>query len=104
MSEGAVWMMEVLQAVLIGVIGFRLQRRFKNRDAEVAAHEAARVRRDMLALKLTMATADLAYANAKAIQRGKPNGEIEAGIKAYEEAQARYVEFLSEQASEHLIH
>lgn len=98
------WGIEILQAVLIGALGFFLQRRIKGKDDQAAAHEAARTKRDLLSMELSMATADLAYANAMAIKRGSPNGEIEAGVAAYEKAQKKYLAFLSEQASEHINH
>ena len=37
-----------------------------------------------------------------AIKRGKPNGEVEEAIEAYEEAKTAYYRFLNEQAKEHL--
>ena len=49
-----------------------------------------------------MATAKLAYANAMAIKRGKPNGEIEDGITAYEAARKAYLAFLNKTATESL--
>ena len=52
-----------------------------------------------LNLDLTFASAKLAYASAMALKRGKPNGEVEDGIDAYNKAMERYRNFEREQMS-----
>ena len=55
-----------------------------------------------LNLDLTFATAQLSYANAMALKRGHPNGEVEQGISAYEAALAAYRKFEREQVVDSL--
>ena len=73
---------------------------FRMTKAEKRA--AARQKESLLALELNMSTAKLAYATAVALRRGHANGEVEEGIRAYNEAKKKYVDFLNAQASEHL--
>lgn len=40
-------------------------------------------------IEVNSATMELAYATAIALKRGKPNGEVESAIKAYNEAKKR---------------
>ena len=74
----------------------------KRRDEETDRRAAARQRESLLSLEMGMSTAKLAYATAVALRRGHANGEVEEGIRAYNEAKKKYVDFLNEQASEHL--
>ena len=92
----------LLVSVLMLIINSRQKRRENERDRRQEKLVAARNRESVLHLNLQMATAKLAYANAMAIKRGKPNGEIEEGIAAYETAKKEYVNFLNQQATESL--
>ena len=74
----------------------------KRRDEEAEKRAAARQKESLLALELNMSTAKLAYATAVALRRGHANGEVEEGIRAYNEAKKKYVDFLNAQANEHL--
>lgn len=89
-------------SILTGIIAYYLQRAQKRRDMKTDEHAAARKKEFLLALDLNMANAKLSYACAMAIKRGEPNGEVEEGVEAYEEAKAAYYHFLNEQAQEHL--
>ena len=92
----------LLVSVLMLIINSRQKRRENERDRRQEKLVAARNRESVLHLNLQMATAKLAYANAMAIKRGKPNGEIEEGIAAYETAKKEYINFLNQQATESL--
>ncbi len=89
-------------SVITGIGVFYWQRGQKRRDAEVDARASARKKEGLLALELQMATAKLAYAVAVAIKRGTPNGEVEDGVRAYDEARQKYLSFLNKQAAEYL--
>ena len=89
-------------SVVMLVINSRQKRRETERDRRQERILAARNRESVLHLNLQMATAKLAYANAMAIKRGRPNGEIEEGIAAYETAKKEYLNFLNQQATESL--
>ena len=90
----------ILPSLFVAVVMAFFNRGQKKRDEHRASYEAARKQEMMLHLQLQMATADLSYAVAMAIKRGSPNGEVEAGIKAYDEARAEYDKFLNKQAAE----
>lgn len=89
--------------IITGMGIFYWQRGQKRRDAVTDERASARKRESLLALELQMATAKLSYAVAVAVKRGTPNGEVEEGVKAYEDARKKYLSFLNEQATEHLL-
>lgn len=93
----------IAPSLLVGVIMALFNRRQRHRDAQMDARSEARKRETLLALDLQMATAKLSFATAMAIKRGNPNGEIEEGVDAFENAKKRYLEFLNEQAASHLL-
>ena len=92
----------LLVSLVMLVINSRQKRRETERDRRQEKLIAARNQESILHLDLQMATAKLAYANAMAIKRGKPNGEIEEGIAAYEAARKAYLAFLNKTATESL--
>ena len=96
-------------SIIMLVINNHQKKREKARDARNLEREQyqdklieTRKQETILHLNLQMATAKLAYANAMAIKRGRPNGEIEEGIAAYETAKSEYLNFLNKQAMESL--
>lgn len=99
--ESFIW--AVAPSLLVGVVMALFNRRQRHRDAQMDQRAAARKQETLLALDLQMATAKLAFANAMAIKRGKPNGEIEEGVEAFEAAKKRYLAFLNDQAASHLL-
>lgn len=56
----------------------------------------------LLSLKMMAANNKLSYACAMAIKRGRPNGEVEEAVEAYEEAKQEYDAFLMQVAAEQL--
>lgn len=93
-----------LPSLVVGVIMACFNRRQRMRDEERRKYLEIKRSETLLSMKLLMAAAKLSYAVAMAHKRGEPNGEIEEGIEAYEEAKYEYLEFLNRQASEHIIH
>ena len=93
----------LVPSVLTGLALFYWQRAQKKRDVLVDDRAKARQEEAHLLLELQMANAKLSYANAMAIKRGSPNGEIEVGIEAYETAKAKYDDFLNEQVHKYLM-
>ncbi|MBR5520097.1 MAG: hypothetical protein IKU55_05210 [Clostridia bacterium] len=100
------WLTPLLSAVLpslvCGILMAQFNRRQSRKDREIAVRADARKKESLLALEMNMANAKLSYAVAMAIKRGKPNGEVEEGIEAYEAAKKKYLHFLTTQATEHL--
>ena len=74
----------------------------KKRDEKADKRAEARKNESLLALELQMATAKMAFAAAVAIKRGVANGEVEEGITSYNSAKRKYLNFLNEQAANHL--
>ena len=66
------------------------------REKNVDRRAELRRKESLLALKMQMANGKLTYAVAMAYKRGKPNGEVEDGIEAYEEAKKEYYDFINE--------
>lgn len=94
--------MGLVPAIITSIAVFYWQRAQNKRDKATEHHSDAKKRQDLMVLEMQMATAKLAFANAMAIKRGTPNGEVEEGINAYEDARKKYLDFLNEQAAEHL--
>lgn len=99
MNEVWVYIIGLLPSLITGCILFYVQRSQKKRDEKEDGRARARRTETKLLLDLQMATAKLAYAVAMALKRGTPNGEVEEGVKAYEEAVEEFREFEREQIS-----
>lgn len=93
----------IAQTIFISMLVFYLQRGQTKADKNKEHHEEMRKKESLLQMELIMASAKLSYACAVALKRGKANGEVEEGIRAYEEAKEKYYHFLNEQAKEHLV-
>lgn len=90
--------MFLLQLVATVVITHIIKKKLDERDKKQAEKEQARVEYENVVLDVTNANAKLSYALAMAIKRGSPNGEVEAGISAYNDAMNKQTKFLQKQA------
>lgn len=88
----------VIQIVANVVISNRLNKKIEERDKKQEEIEKARLEYEVIMLEVTDASAKLSYALAMAIKRGSPNGEVEAGIEAYNKAMNNKNQFLQTQA------
>ena len=95
-------MLGTAQTLAISMLIYFLQRKQKKWDDEARRRSETRKKESLLLLELNMACAKLAYAVAVAVKTGKANGEVEEGVKAYEEAKKKYFSFLNEQAKDNL--
>ena len=100
MVERIIW--AVLPSILCGVVMYYFQRHQRARDAILDAHAEARKDEARLQMEMQFATGQLSYACAMALKRGKPNGEVEEGVKSFHEAEEKYKKFLRGQAVEHI--
>ncbi|MEA4816701.1 MAG: hypothetical protein VB120_07585 [Lachnospiraceae bacterium] len=96
------FLMSVIPSVTVGLFMAYFNHSQKERDKKLDSHAEARKRESLLALELQMATAKMAFATAIAIKRGVANGEVEQGILSYNLAKRKYLDFLNEQATNHL--
>ena len=64
--------------------------RQKKRDQEQLQREKERIKSERLRISLLVSTAQLSYAVAMAWKRGKPNGEVEVGVEAYNKAMEEF--------------
>ena len=92
----------ILPSLLVGIVMALFNSRWKKREEETDARAVARKKESLLSLELQMATAKMSYAVAIAMKRGHANGEVEDAVEAYEQAKAKYLNFLNEQATDHL--
>ena len=83
----------VVPSVLVGVILAVWNGRQKKRDQEQLQREKERVKSERLRISLLVSTAQLSYAVAMAWKRGKPNGEVEVGVEAYNRAMEEFREY-----------
>ncbi len=92
----------VFETIILGMAIFYIQRRQRKRDSHAEERAATRRRESLLNLQMTMASSKLAYATAVAIERGRTNGELKEAKEDYSKARAAYLQFLNEQAADHL--
>lgn len=78
--------LNALPSLLVTAAGIYWKRKKAKQDKYEASLAEAKQESDRIQMDLSLATAQLSYASAMAIKRGKPNGEIEEGIKQYEKA------------------
>ncbi|MBO5969673.1 MAG: hypothetical protein J6S14_14360 [Clostridia bacterium] len=101
------WLLALISAItpsiICGVFMVHYNRKQNKKDAAVEKRAAERKKESLLALEMNMANAKLSYAVAMAVKRGKPNGEVEEGIAAYEAARKKYLQFLDNIAFDHLL-
>lgn len=76
--------------------------RTEQREKRVDARAEQRAKEGRLQLKMTQANNKLTIGIAMALKTGHANGEVEAGLKAVEEAQRDYREFLDGLAMDEL--
>ena len=84
----------LIQLVATVIITHFLKRWLEKRDRRQDKKDEARIEYEKVQLETTNASAKLSYALAMAWKRGEPNGEVEAGIDAYNKAMQKQTEFL----------
>lgn len=87
----------VVPGVIVGIVMAVWNKRQKDRENRREEHERQADRGQVLQISLLVASASLSYAVAMAIKRGRPNGEVEEGIKQYNCAMERFREYEREQ-------
>lgn len=105
MSVGKEWLIGLLtgasvflvQLIATLLITHFVNKKMKERDDRQDKKEKARVNYESVSLEVNLASAKLSYALAMAWKRGEPNGEVEAGIKQYNDAMQKLQTFLRDQ-------
>ncbi len=92
----------LVESVVLVLAVYYIQRSQRKRDSHAEERAAVRRRESLLNLQMTMASSKLAYATAVAIERGSTNGELREAKTDYAAARAAYLQFLNEQAADHL--
>lgn len=87
----------ILPGIVVGIVMAVWNKRQKDRDEKADEKEEQRVKSELLRISLLVASAQLSYAVAMAVKRGKPNGEIEVGVKQYEKSMDEFRKFEREQ-------
>ena len=95
MSELATLVIGMVPTLITGVFLYLFQQKSKAAEDAREQHQKARKAESMLQLQMIMANNKLSYAVAMAIKRGRPNGEVEEALEAYEEAKRAYYNFLN---------
>ena len=67
----------VVPSIIAAVIAYRINKKADTRYSESQKQHDERVKAERLSMEMQLATADLSYATAMAIKRGKANGEVE---------------------------
>ena len=92
------WLTVLVQAspaIVAAVISYRINKKSDQRHEAAEKRHNERAKAERLSMEMQLATADLSYATATAIKRGKANGEVEAGIASYEKAKKDYFDFIN---------
>ena len=84
-----------IPSIIAAVIVYRVNKKADSRYNEAQKQHEERVKAERLSMEMQLATADLSFATAMAIKRGKANGEVEAGIASYEKAKKDYFDFIN---------
>ncbi len=87
----------LLPSLVVGIIMFRYERRQKKRDVKNDQREQDRIKSERVRIDLLVAAADLSYACAMALKRGKANGEVEVGVTSYNVAMDNFHDFERDQ-------
>lgn len=93
----------ILPSLVVSVFMVYFNRRQVKRDKDMDERAQIRQQESLLSLELIMATAKMSYATAIALKRGKPNGEVEEGIQAYQTARKKYLDFINQQATTRIV-
>lgn len=93
----------VLPTVVTGVILGWWTHIQKRQDEERAEREIRRLQSEKLRISLLVAAAKLSYATAVAMKRGYSNGEVEDGIKQYQEAMKDFKNFERELVAKQVV-
>lgn len=88
-------LLPALPSIVAAVIAYRINKKSDQRHVEAEKRHDERVKAERLSMEMQLATADLSFATAMAIKRGKANGEVEAGIASYEKAKKDYFNFIN---------
>lgn len=91
----ALW--AVLPGIVVGIVMAVWNKRQKVRDEKAEEKDRERVKSELLRISLLLASAQLSYAVAMAVKRGRPNGEIEVGVAQYEKSMEEFRQFEREQ-------
>lgn len=91
-----------IPSIIAAVIVYRVNKKADSRYNEAQKQHDERVQAERLSMEMQLATAELSFATAMAIKRGKANGEVEAGIAAYEKAKKDYFDFINDKYVEEM--
>lgn len=85
-----------IPSAVVGILVGRLTKRIAKSDAAREEKEAARIRHEVMVIKLIMASISLGEATAEAVQRipdAHCNGEMAAALEIARNAKTEYREF-----------
>lgn len=103
-AETMTWLVSALApGIITGIVLAFWNRSQKRRDDKTKHELDERIESDMLRLDLEVATAQLSYAVAMAVKRGKTNGELEPAVEQYERAMERFRKFERKQMARHIV-
>lgn len=95
----------IVVAIITGVISYKiakLNKKMTEEKEESDKRAEQRKKEALLQMHMTQANSQLTIGIAMALKHGKCNGEVESGLKAVNEANAEYENFLKEIALDDL--
>lgn len=91
--ELSTFLINIIPALIVGIALAWFNREQRLRDEAAVNREKNRLKAERVRISLLVASAKLSYATAIAMKRGHANGEVEDGIKQYEEAIKEFKRF-----------
>lgn len=86
-------LLAIAPSLFVGIVLAVWEKRQKRRDDRNKHLTEMQSEKDLRLMDLVVATAQLSYATAMAIKRGKPNGEMESALESYEGAMSKFRSF-----------
>ena len=89
-----------IPSAIVGLFVARLNKKIDKRDKASEEREQARIKNQMMIIKLTMASLSLGEATAEAVQRipdAHCNGDMDASLNTAKKIKSEYREFEHEQ-------
>lgn len=96
----------IVVAIITGIYAIqqtKVQRRIETKQEEAEKRSKQRAKESLLNMEMANANTKLTIGVAMALKRGQANGEIEEGLKAVQEAEAKYNKFLKEVAIQDIV-
>lgn len=92
-----VFLMGCTQTLITSLLVYYIKKQMDIREEKAEKELEIRKKESRLSLQMMVTGNKLAKATAMALKRGKPNGEVEEVLEAYDKAEQDYFDFINNQ-------